>query len=81
MKKKRTEAKGSNERAFASDTELLEFIKEKIEEQITRGEIKLKVGDFLKILEMQKKLASDSKAEEKFWEMIERIRQEELKDE
>ena len=81
MTKRRTEAKAAGEKVFASDTDLLEFIKDESETQIKSGEIKLKVGDLLKILEMQKKLASDSKAEEKFWEMIERIRQEELKDE
>lgn len=63
-----------------TDQELLQEIKEMIWEQVNNGEIKLKVGDLLKILEIQKKLASDSSAEEKFWEIIEQIRQEELKD-
>ena len=70
MTKRRTEAKAASEKAFATDTELLQFIKDEIAKQITAGKIKPKVGDLLKILEMQKKLASDSKAEEKFWEMI-----------
>jgi len=39
------------------------------------------VGDLLKILEIQKKLSSDTSAEEKFWEIIEQIRRTELKDE
>jgi uncharacterized protein YaaW (UPF0174 family) len=63
-----------------TDQEMLQKIKERIWEQINKGEIKLKVGDLLKVLEIQKKLASDSSAEEKFWELIEQIRQEELKD-
>ncbi len=37
-----------------------------------------KVGDLVKIIELQRKLSSDSKAEEKFWALIERLRQEEL---
>ena len=67
-------------RHFSSDKEFLDFIKERISEQIQRGKIELKVGDLLKIIELQKKLSSDSKAEEKFWEVIEQIRQEGLKD-
>ncbi len=63
-----------------SDQEILEDLKQEIIKQIRKGEISLKVGDLLKILEIQKKLASDSSAEEKFWEIIEQIRQEELKD-
>jgi hypothetical protein len=74
-KRKDTEAE------YASDQEMLDEIKKKIMTQIKRGKIKLKVGDFLKILEIQKKLSSDTKAEEKFWEVIEQIRQEELKHE
>jgi hypothetical protein len=60
--------------------ELLDKIKNKFEEQLDAGEIKLKVGDIVKILELQKKLTEDSGAEDKFWEMIEQIRQKELKD-
>lgn len=62
-----------------TDQELLQKLKDTIWEQVEGGQIKLKVGDLLKILEIQKKLASDSSAEEKFWEIIEQIRQEELK--
>ncbi len=62
-----------------TDQELLYEIKKEIWGQIQSGEIKMKVGDLLKVLEIQKKLASDSSAEEKFWELIEQIRQEELK--
>jgi len=65
---------------FSSDNELLNDIKGRISEQIQRGTIKLKVGDLLKIIELQKKLSSDSGAEEKFWDVIEQIRQEGLKD-
>ena len=63
-----------------TDQEILEDLKDRFMDQVENGEIKLKVGDLLKILEIQKKLASDSSAEEKFWEIIEQIRQGELKD-
>jgi len=67
-------------KSFSSDADLLQFLKDTIVEQIENGKIILKVGDLLKILEIQKKLSSDTSAEEKFWEVIEQIRQEELKE-
>lgn len=74
-------AKGkTGNQEYIGDQALLEEIKKKIMKQVKSGRIKLKVGDFLKILEIQKKLSSDSKTEEKFWEVIEQLRQEELKD-
>ncbi len=65
---------------FTSDKEILDYLKRTIVEQIQCGKINLKVGDLLKILEIQKKISSDSGAEEKFWELIEQIRQTELED-
>jgi hypothetical protein len=65
-------------REFPSDTEMLNFLKDKIVKEIKKGKIPLKVGDLLKILEIQHKLFSDNNAEAKFWEIIEQIRQEEL---
>ena len=73
-------AKSQKQPRFSSDKKLLDFIKDEIEKQVRSGKIKLKVGDLLKILELQNKLSKDSSAEEKFWEMLEKIRQEELKD-
>lgn len=70
----------ANKRKFSSDKEMLDEIKEVIARQVIDGKIKGKVGDLLKILELQKKLGTDENAQEKFWEMIEKIRQEELKD-
>lgn len=66
---------------FKSDLEIIEYLKNLIVSEIQEGTIKLKVGDLLKILEIQKRLSSDSSAEKKFWEVIEQIRKEELKDE
>jgi DNA-binding transcriptional regulator GbsR (MarR family) len=72
-------AKSKKTKRFSTDQELLDYLKETIAEQIQHGKINLKVGDLLKILEIQKKLSSDSGAQERFWEIIEQIRQEELK--
>jgi hypothetical protein len=66
---------------FASDKERLDYIKDLIMKQIQTGTINLKVGDLLKILEIQKKLSTDAGAEQKFWELIEQIRKEELRHE
>jgi hypothetical protein len=74
-RKKTGTAADAGRKRFASDLELLEYLKETIVSQIQDGTINLKVGDLLKILEIQKKLATDSSAEEKFWELIEEIRQ------
>lgn len=73
--------RNDTEAEYASDQEMLDEIKKRIMKQIKSGKISLKVGDLLKIFEIQKKLSSDTKAEEKFWEVIEQLRQEELKHE
>lgn len=71
----------SGKKKYKSDFERLEVIKNKFMEKIEKNEITLKVGDFLKILELQKRLSEDASAERKFWEIIEEIRQEELRHE
>lgn len=67
-----------------TDIDLLDDLKELMFEVMTEklkeGEINLKVGDLVKILEIQRELSSDTSAEARFWEIIEQIRQEELKD-
>jgi hypothetical protein len=83
--KKRLEKKSPEPKVerhqFKTDQERLDYIKTTIMDQIQDGLISLKVGDLLKIFEIQKKLSSDTKAQEKFWEVIEQIRREELEDE
>ena len=74
-------AKSKNKLTFSSDKERLDYLKDQIMEQIQERTINLKVGDLLKILEIQKKLSTDAGAEQKFWELIEQIRQEELRHE
>jgi len=76
-RKEKSQAKSKRPK---TDLEILQKLKDAFMDQLENGEIKLKVGDLLKVLEIQKKLKSDSSAEEKFWEIIEQIRQEELKD-
>lgn len=66
---------------YKSDLDRLEELKNKFMERVNENEISIKVGDFLKILELQKQLSEDKAGEQKFWEMIEEIRQEELSDE
>ena len=62
-----------------SDEELLEKIKSEFVRQLEDGEIKLKVGDLVKILDIQNKLSTDNDAREKFWELIEKARKKGLK--
>ncbi len=71
----------TKESRHLTDEEMLQEIKDAIRDGVKEGTIKPKVGDLLKILELQRKLASDTKAEEKFWEVIEQLRQGELKNE
>ncbi|NMC42753.1 MAG: hypothetical protein GYA46_02445 [candidate division Zixibacteria bacterium] len=80
MAKTKKPVRQTPKRQFKTDQERLDFIKTTIMDQIQDNLISLKVGDLLKIFEIQKKLSSDSKTEEKFWEVIEQLRQEELKD-
>ena len=74
-------AKNEKTRTFSSDKERLDYLKDVFMEQAQKEPINLKVGDFLKILEIQKKVSTDAGAEQKFWEFIEQIRQEELRHE
>jgi hypothetical protein len=80
MPKQKKAKQETSKRQFKTDQEMLDHMKTTIMDQIQDGNLNLKVGDLLKIFEIQKKLSSDSKTEEKFWEVIEQLRQEELKD-
>lgn len=77
-KKNIKKSSGKSAPKFASDMELLDYLKDTIVGQIEEGTINLKVGDLLKIVEIQRKLSSDTSAEKKFWEIIEQIRKTEL---
>ncbi len=61
-----------------SDLEMLEALRNRIYEAITKNEPLPKVGELLKIIEMKNKLTVAGKAEKKFWDMINTLREEKL---
>lgn len=61
------------------DLKILESVKTKLYEAFKKGEALPKVGELLKVIEMKKKLSVEGKGEKQFWEMINRIRTDELK--
>jgi len=70
-----TETKAAPE---LSDLEILEELRNRLYQAITGNKDQPKVGDLLKVMDMKKKLSVEGRAEKKFWEMINRLRQEEL---
>ena len=68
---------GEKESAL-NDLEILEELKSLIYNAIKSGEKPPKVGDLLKIIEMKNKLSVSGKAEKKFWDMINQVREKEL---
>jgi len=80
-KSKSESSSGSDGRK--DDFQRLEDIKtemlDRFDEMVRNRDYIPKVGDLVKIIELQRKLSSDSDAEGRFWEFIERLRQEELK--
>ena len=57
------------------DDEILEKLKMKYYEIILSGKQPPKVGDLLKIIELQNKLKVSGEAEKKFWDMINKVRE------
>ncbi len=64
---------------YQSDYDRLERVKAEIMRKIEAGEFSVKVGDLLKVVELQKRMSTDSSAEQAFWDAIEQIRQGELR--
>ncbi len=60
------------------DLELLDELKEIVYNAIKKNEQPPKVGELLKIIEMKSKLSVSGKAEKKFWDMINKIREQGL---
>ncbi|MCP4703143.1 MAG: hypothetical protein GY865_00915 [candidate division Zixibacteria bacterium] len=60
------------------DLEILEDLKREIYDAIKSNEPQPKVGDLLKVIELKRKLSVDGKGEKKFWDMVNKIRSEEL---
>ncbi len=70
----------TNKQEQHDDLEILEYIKNELFKEFKSDKSKVKVGDLLKVLEMKNKLSVTGKAEKKFWEMINKIRESELSD-
>ncbi len=68
----------SNKNDNLDDLEILEQVKIKLYEKFRSDVENAKVGDLLKIIELQKKLSLSSPNEKKFWEMIKGIRESHL---
>ena len=62
------------------DLELLEEILAKIAQELRSNEIKPRVSDLLKALELKLKMKLTERDKEKLWELIDQIRSEELPD-
>ncbi len=60
------------------DLEMLDEIRNELYKKIKNEMEKPKVGDLLRVIEMKQKLSVEGKGEKKFWEMVNRIRTEEL---
>jgi len=65
-------------KATLNDLDILEDLKARLYQEIINSEPPLKVGDLLKVIEMKNKLSVSGKAEKKFWDMINKIREKEL---
>lgn len=63
-----------------SNADLFQLYRDKFWEALKASKIAMKVGDLVKMIELQQKLATSKGAQEQFWELIEQLRQEELKD-
>ncbi len=60
------------------DLDILEDLKQTIYNAIKNNESQPKVGDLLKVIELKRKLSVEGKGEKKFWNMVNKIRDEEL---
>jgi len=60
------------------DLDILEDLKLTIYNAIINKKPQPKVGDLLKVIELKRKLSVEGKGEKKFWNMVNKIRQEEL---
>lgn len=70
-------AKGKSEENQNSDTARLETIIELIYQDLINEGARYKVSDLIRAIELKRKMSSNSGAENSFWKMIEKLRQEE----
>ncbi len=67
-----------SETAEMDDLDILEDLRNNLYDAISNTESEKKVGVLLKVIELKRKLSVEGKGEKKFWEMVNKIRQEEL---
>ncbi|MCX6829489.1 MAG: hypothetical protein NT002_09450 [candidate division Zixibacteria bacterium] len=60
------------------DLQILEDVRNTLYKIFQDNPEKTKVGDLLKVIELKKKLSVSGTGEKKFWEMINKLREEEL---
>jgi hypothetical protein len=72
-------AKKTAKKADQSDLEVLEEIQKKIVEELRSKKLNPRVGDLLKALELKLKLKLPEKDKKQIWELINQLREEELK--
>ena len=71
--------KKSKSSGFPEDLSMLDdLIKRCYEELLKSFKENAKLGDFIKMIEMRRKLAPSDTDQKKFWNMLEKIRQEAL---
>lgn len=63
---------------IVDDLDILEDLKQKIYNAIKNDKPQPKVGDLLKVIELKRKLSVEGKGEKIFWNMVNKIREEEL---
>ncbi len=67
-----------NEDKTLDDLQILEDVRNTLHKIFKNNPEKTKVGDLLKVIELKKRLSVSGSGEKKFWEMINKLREEEL---
>ncbi|MEW5995226.1 MAG: hypothetical protein AB1744_12665 [Candidatus Zixiibacteriota bacterium] len=71
---------GNDDGRFPDDLRLLDdLIRRYYRELLCSIDKNVKLGDFIKMIELRRKLAPGDTEQKQFWKMLERIRREELK--
>jgi len=73
-----SETKTNEDNGNLTDLEILEKLKAKYYDALVSGIENPRVTDLLRIIEMKNKLTVAGSAEKKFWDLIDRLRREEL---
>jgi len=71
---------GRNSAKFPDDLSMLDDLIRRYYRELLRSvEEHVKLGDFIKMIELRRKLAPSDSEQKRFWRMLERIRQEALR--